>query len=130
MFNIWNRVFKVSDLIFKDNSNYLKFKSKKLPQKIISKGMSISFDPSVKLPKKYVVQPYNDIDFFKLKTELGVFEIKTVIYKDRGKVYYNVHNLQTNIVFTLDEKAFKLLFRNESVPIDNAFKKKYLTTKS
>jgi hypothetical protein len=130
MINIWKRVFKISDLIFKDNLNYLKFKSKKLPEEIIPKGMSVSFDSSVKLPKKYVVQPYTDIDFFKLKTELGIFEIKLVTYKNRGKVYYTVHNLQSNITFTLDEKAFKLLFKNESVPIDEAFRKKYLTIKS
>jgi hypothetical protein len=130
MFNIWDKVFKVGDFIFRDNANYLKFKSKKLPKKIIPKGMSVSFDSTIKLPKKYVVQPYYSVDFFKLKTELGAFEIKTIIYKDRGKVYYTVHNLKTNVVFTLDEKAFKLLFKNEPVPIDETFKKKYLSSKS
>jgi len=130
MFKIWDKIFKVGDLVFKDNSSYLKFKSKKLPNKTIPKGMSVSFDSTIKLPKKYVVQPYNDIDFFKLKTDLGIFEIKTIVYRDRGKVYYNVHNLKTNVSFTLDEKSFKLLFKNESVPIDETFKKKYLNAKS
>jgi hypothetical protein len=122
---LWKRFFKITDRIFKNQQNYLVFKSKKLPSEKIPNGMSVSFNSKIKAPK-IVVQKYNDIDFFTLKTTLGIFEIKLITYKDRGKVFYTVHNLQNDVTFTLDEKAFRLLFRHENIPGMQSIEKRYM----
>ena len=125
----WNTFFKLTDPFFKHSDRYLQFKSKKIPDEKISKGLSVSCDSTL-APKKYVVQTYNDIDFFKLKTNLGIFEIKLITYKNRGKVYYTVYSVSMNIQFTIDEDTFKLLFKNEEVLVDEKFKTTYLKPQS
>lgn len=126
MEQLWKILFKVTDLILIKNKKYLQFKSKCLPNEIIPAGFSLSTDSSVKMSQKYVSQPYQEIDFYRLKTNLGIFEIKLITTKEKGRVFYSVYNVTCDSTFTLDERAFNLLFKH----IDETYKVDYDSLKN
>lgn len=109
MKSLWPILFKIGDPFFKFDG-YLKFKSKKLPQEKIERGMAVSCDPSFKIPpKKTVIRKSTEINFYRSRKTDDVFEVSSIALRS-NRTYYTLLHVASNTHITIDEHAFRLLF--------------------
>lgn len=109
MKSLWPILFKIGDPFLKFDG-YLKFKSKKLPQEKVERGMTVSCDPAFKIPpKKTVIRKSVDINFYRSRKTDDVFEVSSIALR-ANRTYYTLLHVASNTYITIDEQAFRLLF--------------------